>query len=326
MLLLVFLLQTTPPSPTMKRYEEEWKAAQRAMDARNYPLAITHLQEVRKLVPYEPTMQELLAITQAKAGKIEEAFTTLEQAISYGWRDVPGLMNHQDFVWLREHRRYQELLKQAKDAAEEKFVLYAGKSAHEKSPLVLLLHGLGAGPRSELPYWKPLADELGLILVAPKGHTEIATHLVGWHNRLVKDSHSLQYYDPEIAIQPIERVIAEAKAKHPGERPVYLAGYSQGGGLALQLMHRYPEKFQGAIVLASLCQTPGVDHWKSLSKTKLAVLVGKLDKLHERHVKLIEQLEAAKVMFRAESYDQVGHEYPSDFTQRVRPYIEWLLK
>jgi predicted esterase len=310
-------------SATLIQYLEHWQKAQQSIETKNYAEAIKSLKQVAKLLPYEPTSQALLAQCIAKSGYTAEAITMMKQAIALGWCDVATLQNHADYAWLRQHPQYEVITKLAQTAANEPFALYASK---EPTTLVVLLHGLGAGPRSELPYWKAFADEHHLVIVAPRGITSIAPHLVGWHQRGVKDSRSLDYYDPQAGLRRVEEAVNFTRKQLPKlNSPTYLAGFSQGGGMALRIVQQRPDRFAGGVVVASLCQTPSVEHWKSLSEPfRLVVACGKLDPHYQRHVTLCEQLSKANVTMKQITWDELGHEYPNDFTKRLSSAAIWM--
>jgi predicted esterase len=314
-------------SVTLTQYLEHWQKAQQAIETKNFDEAVKSLKQVTKLLPYEPSSQALLAHCLAKTGSTEEAIAMMKQAITHGWCDVVALQNHADYAWLRQQPQYEEINKLAQAAAEEPFALYASK---EPTRLVVLLHGLGAGPRSELPYWKAFADEHHLVIVAPRGITSIAPHLVGWHQRGVKDSKSLEYYDPQAGVRGADEAIDFARKQFPKlNSPTYLAGFSQGGGMALRMMQYAPDRFAGALVVASLCQTPGEAQWKPLAnqtKFRLIVACGKLDPHYQRHATLCEQLSKANVSIKQLTWNDMGHEYPSDFAKLLSTSANWLFK
>ncbi len=323
--LCIVTISFSQQSATLTQYLEHWEKAQQSIESKNYAEAVKSLKQVTKLLPYEPSSQALLAQCLAKTGSIAESVAMMKQAITHGWCDVAALKNHADYVWLRQQPHYEEIIKLAETAANEPFSLYASK---EPTTLVVLLHGLGAGPRSELPYWKAFADEHHLVIVAPRGITSIAPHLVGWHQRTVKDSKSLEYYDPQAGILSVSEAIDFARKQFPKlNSTTYLAGFSQGGGMALRLMQHAPGRFAGAVVIASLCQTPGEEYWKSLSnprEIRLVLACGKLDPHFQRNKTLGEQLAKANVSMKQLTWDDMGHEYPSDFATRLSSSANWL--
>lgn len=314
-------------SVTLTQYLEHWQKAQQFIEAKNYTEAVKSLKQVSSLLPYEPTSQALLAQCFAKMGSTDEAVAMMKQAITHGWCDVVALRNHADYAWLRQLPQYEEIIHLTQAAADEPFAVYASK---EPTTLVVLLHGLGAGPRSELPYWKAFADEHHLVIVAPRGITSIGPQLRGWHQRTVKDSKFLEYYDPVTGLRRVEEAVAFARQQYPKlNSTTYLAGFSQGGGMALRIVQHAPDRFAGAIVVGSLCQTPGDEHWKPLSQpggARLVIFCGKLDPHYHRHVTLCEQLSKAHASMKQITWDDMGHEYPNDFVKRLSSSANWLFQ
>lgn len=297
---LVFLTAANAQeSQQFKTFSTNWEKAQQAFAAGDYQNAATCYENIIKVFPFEPTFQYHLACCQARQGLSDNALSTLEHAIICGWGDPKKLQEAEDFKDVRQQARFEKLLTEAETCQKELFTLYVGKGVdpQKPAPLVVVLHGLGSGPRSELPYWKSTADELGLVLIAPRGVTEIRSMFYGWHRTGAKDSTALDYFDVDAAGKRVNLAIDYARQRHtmaPGR--VLLAGFSQGGGIALRLLGDHPHQFAGAVAVCSLCQSPGVPFWQSAAtkgKFSIALLAGKLDRLLPRSQQLAEHLKTA---------------------------------
>jgi predicted esterase len=229
-------------------------------------------------------------------------------------------------------QRFSGLMKDAAACAEETIVIRAGKSvdATKPTPLIVMLQGLGCGPRSEIPYWEPAADQLGLILVAPRGVTKVGSMMYGWHRSGAKDSSAQDYFDIANARKRPDDAIALAQQKFKIDRKrMVLAGFSQGGAVALRMLGERPENFCGTVAVCSLCQSLSVTHWREISQKqaiRVSIMAGKLDRLLPRSQQAVEQLRTASLATQYEEVERMGHEYPPDYTDRLRRSIEFVLK
>src|SRR5262249_48917537 len=158
-------------------------------------------------------------------------------AIERGWADANALEKNGDLKSLHGDERFAPAFKASTACREEQFVLWAGSKVKRDVPagLLVVLQGLGCGPRAEVPYWKPSAEKLGMVIVAPRAPTEMNAMFYGWQRRdgKDKDSSSPNYFDIEAAQQRVDEAIREAQQKHQIDpKRIVVSGFSQGGGVA----------------------------------------------------------------------------------------------
>lgn len=316
-------------SRTFRVYQENWQQAEQAYAAKDYERAAAHYQKVAEVLPFEPTTRFQLACCYARLGKIDQALSSLREAVRFGWEDVSKLERSDDLKELREKPQFAQILKEAAACRDENLIIHAGKKVDPRkpAPLLVVLQGLG-GFRGDLPYWEPVADELGCVLVAPRAVTKAAPMMYGWHRRGAKDSSAADYFDLPAAGQRVDAAIAEAKRRFKIDpNRIVLAGLSQGAGVALSLIGEHPERYCGAVVVCGLYQPPGVGYWQAVLRRhplRVYVIAGKLDRLLPRSQKVVEELRAAQVPHRYDELKDVGHEFPPDYTQRLREAIEFV--
>jgi len=124
---------------------------------------------------------------------------------------------------------------------------------------VILLHGLGASGHdfSDIAEQLDLPKELGVRFVFPHAPIRPVQYAGNTKMRAWFDLVNLEYHakEDEIGMRKSEEMIAELIAQElardiPSEK-IILAGFSQGGAMALQCGLRYPKKLAGILVLSA---------------------------------------------------------------------------
>lgn len=318
-------------SEQVKAYAKHWADGEYAFANRDYKAAFAHSSKAASIFPYDPGMQYRLSRCLALLGENDKALANLETAISYGWANVDAMNREPDWDHLRKDPRFIKLLKDTATCRDEEVTVYAGKKvvSDKPAPVLVLLHGLGSGPRSELPYWKQAADELGLVVVAPRAVTRIGPILYGWHREGAKDSNAADYFNLDGARKQVDAALAEAARKYSIKQDaIILAGYSQGGGVALQLIARQPDRFLGAIAINSLCQSLDKTQLQALARQgqkRIHLIAGEYDKLLPRSKSVAESLKEVKIPFRFDIIEKSGHEYTADSPTRIQAAVRFVL-
>lgn len=334
---LLLCLACLSPNPAeeserLKAFNTHWHAAQQAIAESHYDQAAASYEKILEIFPFEPTTHYQLARCRARQGDSDKALAALNQAITFGWADVQKIQQDEDFAKLRQLQRFKQLVTDADNCRKELFVLYAGKGVDPKKPasLVVLLHGLGAGPRSEVPYWKHAADQLNAVIIAPRGTTQVNLSLCGWQRTGAKNSSALDYFDLPAAGKRVEEAITIAKSRYSiAPDRITLAGYSQGAGVALHLLGENPQRYCGAVSVSSLCQMRGTAYWKTVAEKKpvrVAMLIGQLDGLKGRNLTMSLQLNSAGLPTKEELWEGTGHEYPVNYEEQLTSALKFVLE
>lgn len=314
-----------------KAYNKHWAAAEKAAGQMNFREALARYGDVVALLPFEPSSRYKLACCLVRLGETDRALAELKVAVECGWADADALDRDEDWRPLRRDERFAEMVNAAAACRDEKLLLYADDSVgrDRPAPLLVVLHGLGCGPRGEMPYWKPVADELGMVVVAPRSGTEFGPMLHGWQKAGAKNSSAADFFDMDSARERVDAAIEEADRLYTIDRgAVVLAGYSQGGGVVLQLIADRPTRIRGAVAVCSLCPPLEEANFRKVaneSQIRVQVIAGEHDRLLDRSKSAAEVLQAAGIPTRFEVVADSGHEYPSDSADRLRRAVHFVL-
>lgn len=134
------------------------------------------------------------------------------------------------------------------------------ETSKEPEAAVIWLHGLGADGNDFVPILPELElDDLALRFVFPHAPMQPVTINAGMVMRAWYDVH-----DPTIRLedesgvrrsqQQVEALIEREKRRGVGASRILLAGFSQGGAIALQTGLRHPDALAG--ILALSCYVP----------------------------------------------------------------------
>lgn len=300
------------------------------MQRADFRTAAEHYQQVIEIFPYEPTSRFRLACCWAELREVDAALSQLEMAIRYGWNDSQAIRETDCFAALQDASQLESLIQAAEACEREEFVIHRGEQvdSDRPAPVLVLLHGLGCGPRAEIPYWSEAADECGWIVVAPRGCTKFGPMLFGWNRPDAKDSFAAEYFDLGSTEASIEAALQAARKEHSiDERRIYVAGFSQGAGVALRLLREPKQPYRGAVAVGGLVQAAGADAWHEAFEQnpfRVAIIAGSLDRLLPRSQTLVEELKSAAVPHQYSEISDMGHEYPSDYAARIRAALEFI--
>lgn len=172
-----------------------------------------------------------------------------------------------------------------------------------KTPLVVLLHGLGSNPRQIMRYQgiTKEAEARGYVVVAPYGYNER-----GWYGSRGKGKEGRFFGKPtdpdnlgELSEKDVLNVLGIVRAEFTiDEKRIYLLGHSMGGGGALHLAGAYPDIWSGLAALAPSFQAP-LDRIEKLKHLPAMVVTGTRDFLVPVRTvrRLVEKMKALKMAY-----------------------------
>lgn len=323
--------ESSEQSESMEAYQNHWPLAQQDFANSNFDSALAHYKIVSKALPFEPSCRFEMARCLAKLERHEEAIDLLSEAVEFGWDDTERLRNASEFQTIRESKTFAEVVEAARRCRQESIILYAGSKIDAKQPagLIVFLQGLGCHPRADIPYWRDVADERGMILVAPRAAHEFGSLLYGWQSSQKDRTDSSDFYDLESATEKIKQAIELAKKDYKiDEQAVVLAGFSQGGGVAAQLLSESPEEFSKALIVCGLLIPIETEIWRQANQKvslRITVIAGQHDRLLGRSKRLRDSLEQADVTHQFRVDPNTGHEYPVDYKAMFDDALDFLL-
>lgn len=273
----IFLSMAPAQVAAQDNIEESFRAAHDAYDAKDYKKAIELFTKVHDALPRGQRAKAVSAYNIScslglSGGTPDEIFKWLERAADAGFGEVldnpqqPGdlelVKSDGDLERVRADARFIKIVeamaknrKVAEDAranapkeiAEPHYYSPAKLNPKAPAPLVVLLHGGQGNKREFLDAWKAAADEAGVYLLSLSGPEYVGPGRFGWYRGDILNAAAS-------AGKQEKRVRAEidaAKSKFtidPGK--VVIAGFSQGGGVAIELALRLKDVVRGAVLAA----------------------------------------------------------------------------
>ncbi|MFZ0490410.1 MAG: alpha/beta fold hydrolase [Salegentibacter sp.] len=130
-------------------------------------------------------------------------------------------------------------------------VIRKPKTATEKAPLLLMLHGYGSDENDLFSFAGELPDEL--FIVSARAPYRMQPYGNAWYN-IYLDNPNGKFSDDEQAIESREKIstfLDELIANYPVDpERINLLGFSQGSILSYAVALSYPEKIKNVIALS----------------------------------------------------------------------------
>jgi predicted esterase len=299
-----------------------------AYRARDWAQAITVGLEIERLTPDRSAHQYNLACVFALSGDDDAALEWLERAAGNGFSRVDLLATDPDLDAVRDSDRFGRLvvaIQRNSDAVQAEIrrrfratpplmYLPPGHDPSVPAPVLIALHGLGDRADGTPTQWRRYAAKRGVMLVLPQG-VRPAGPGYSWHS-----------VDEADTILALTIDWLEERATVDKDR-VVLAGFSQGGFIAMALATRHPELFAGVIPVAG-GYIPEVDSPQPApgdDAPSYYFMVGSEDDAAP-------QCRLAAADFAAAGYDVelrvlpgVGHVFPRETSRELRKALHFAL-
>ncbi len=200
------------------------------------------------------------------------------------------------------------------DARRPVIIAPSNLDKSKPAPLIVVLHGYGGRGTGISTVWREAAAEVGAVIIAPTGP------------HAVKDAGFEWGRDVDEVDRIVSNVIKLAMDKFKiDEKRIILTGFSQGGYMTLNIGMKHPERFRGLVPVAAKYDaklaTPSTDS----KPPRVFFMVGKEDRVAPSIKKAAKDYEAAKIPFKLNIYEGVGHSFPKDKTAELRKALSYIL-
>jgi len=324
----------SPMSAWRNLYQTTWRAAQFEDSEGNWEKALGYYEKCVELIPNEPVSRFNVARMHARMGKDEAALAELKKSIDLGWCDEEALLKEPAFAGLVMMPEFKPLQDRARAVEGERILVHVPPKLDPSrpAPLIVALHSRGEGPHLHLPTWQAAADELGAVIVAPRAPKRGVTKLLNlWDSAAPREPGMAMAVDISAAQNIVEEAIKLAESKQKiDDRRIVLAGNSQGGQVALELLATQPERFAGVFTLGALYRSDPARDWKKAAarrRVRCVLLAGELELTARTQTEqAVRELKDAGIEVEYTELKGVGAEPPADLTRRQADGIKFLLR
>lgn len=304
-------------SPNLWRLAQRWTHAYQAKD---WEKAIEVGLEIARLDPKEDVVRYNLACVYALNGQKRNALSWLRNSAELGFCNLTLFEKDPDLKSLRAEPAYRECLKLVrKNAARdrEKFFekvevtepvikIPEGIPDGKALPVIVALHPYGGTPEAISKRFQGVAAKRGAILLAPRAIHQVES--------------GYDWGAPEDTLMVITHSLEKlAKLHKIDPKKVVLAGFSQGGNMALYLGSKRPDLFCGVIAVAGCYKEkillPDMD-CKRLPPIYL--MVGADDPLLHCNKKAQSDLIKAGFSVNLKVYRGLGHAFPENYDLELK--------
>ena len=317
-------------SEWQRRYWTTVPKVEEADQAEDWAEAARLHAEIINLLPHGPVSHYGLARALAHLGRDDEALEKLRQSVELGWADIEGLRSEPAFARIRGRSGFEGVLDRGKEIADEPIVVYVPPGLDKKTaaPLVITFHGLGENPHSHIQSWKQAADRLGAVVAAPRGVGRIdqgAVHSFRWTTPGGDQDRKDFLQCKGLLQQCIDLAGQRADIDVDG---IVLAGYSQGGSVAMGLLADAPDRFRGAVVEATSWSPRILEIWNRLPsgrKARVYLIVHEFDRMRPQGEEAYHALKDAGINARLEVAPGADHEMPAHNDARQIEAVRFVL-
>lgn len=182
-------------------------------------------------------------------------------------------------------------------------------------PLFIVLHGYGDRADAFLDLWKPAADSLGVIVLAPQGEKTVPG--AGWTWTAASEKN-------------IRLALDEVRKKIPiTSHQIFIGGFSVGGGLSYYLGLKYPNVFSGIVALDASFDPKNLTNVRDirqLQRKKIYIGHGMLEDNFESSALAAEsEFKKLGANVSMNIYEGIGHTIPEPKKKEIKKILKFLL-
>jgi pimeloyl-ACP methyl ester carboxylesterase len=272
-------------------------------------------------------VQSLRAMLAARVGEEDTALTILRETIekagfwfgSRFWQDEDFDAIRENAEFVRLHAISDERMKAAQASVKPELTTFEPPDTRQ-APLLMALHGNGSSVFWHTNHWQPAAAQ-GWLVALPQssqlaGHDTIDQYAYSWDHEPTVDREIRDHY-------------AALHGRFAEDR-VVVAGFSRGAENAVRLALQGVIPARGFIAVCPggpYSQEPEL--WDAVIKAGHSVrgwiIMGGKDHFGEETNVLVDKLRAAGSVVEVSVYDDMGHDYPPDFQDRLPEMLRFVL-
>jgi predicted esterase len=262
----------------------------------------------------------------ARMGNVEEAERVLAEAVEHGgWWSVEMLRGDDDLGPLQGRLRFEELVevcdqrqREANLTARPQLVVVE-PTRRATTTLLLALHGRAENAQETAERWRPARAHA--IVAAPQSSQAVGSGSYAWDDLELGGLEVADAYRQIAGARPVERVV--------------LGGFSQGGALALaEALAGSRVPADGFVVVAPSIGRVGLPDVYALRALlpaavargiRGAIVSGDRDVRGEDAEMFARDAEWAGLPLHHDVVQDVGHEFPPDFGERLLAGLDFVL-
>jgi dienelactone hydrolase len=260
----------------------------------------------------------------ALEGDTQKAIQLFREALDANvWWSENMLRNDEDLASLQSIEEFDKLVnlsieryQQAQAASKSELGVYPPLSSDRNlPPLLIALHGRSGNISDTAACWQGL-NEQGWLVAVPQSSQILGSGAYCWDDRDLAERELSTHFDV-------------LRQKHPFDpAQVVLAGYSQGGGLAILLAVSGKLPVKGFIAVSPSLQGTGVliDILEAglPANTRGYLVTGGKDQHAELFQPIQSVLRDYGIPCDLEQQPDLGHDYPEDFSASLSRAIEFI--
>lgn len=208
--------------------------------------------------------------------------------------------------------KYEE---ERKHIGRDQAILLPEASAPDSYPLLIALHGGNGNKESNLEYWE-MARQKGWLVLSPQSTQPLFPGAYAW-------------IDGELGVADINLYFEKVSKEYSIDpERVVIAGFSQGGGMAIYAALNGKVNVRGFIGIGTYWADP--DSLVPLANHTRPVrgyfVTGEKDRSLDKIREIQKILNENNVQFEEEIHPDLGHEFPPDFEASFDKAIAFILK
>ncbi len=234
-----------------RQFLEYQRLSTKLEDEGNYQEAIkVALFYLEKLPEKASRIRHWTALLYTKTGQYDSAVRILEDGLNEGlWWSNQAFSDFPEFDVLREREDFRRIVRRGEEAKSavlagpkpEMMVLPPARPESSVSPLLIAFHGRGANPTYIFPVLQPALAE-NIVLALPQSSQPLAANSFCWDEDIRAEKDAVDAY-------------IHARTKYPTDPArIIVAGFSQGGDLAIRLALKQTFRSNGFIAVVPSCE------------------------------------------------------------------------